>query len=190
VSLEQYNTYREIISQPETWAKTTTELNKLGIDSLPDAENYEQVIFIGCGSTYYISIWGARVMQSRHHGFVRPLPSSELMLAPKTWIPAGKKTLLVAVSRSGGTSETLEAVKVFKREFNSETVGVTCYPDSELARMVDFTISVPAGQEKSIAQTRSFTNMMLGISTLITRKCRSSLCRMHLTAYSTPTKCK
>lgn len=170
MSLENYHTYKEIISQPETWTKTATKFLESGIASLPNPEGYEQVIFIGCGSTYYISIWGARAMQSRHPGFVRPLPSSELMLYPKAWIPEGKKTLLIAVSRSGGTSETLEAVNAFKREFKSDTVGVTCYPRSELAKIVDYSITVPVGQEKSIAQTRSFSNMMLGISYLITRE--------------------
>jgi glucosamine--fructose-6-phosphate aminotransferase (isomerizing) len=40
-------------------------------------------------------------------------------------------------------------------------LGVTCYPDSPLAQQADFVIVAPDAQEESVAQTRSFTSMLL-----------------------------
>jgi glucosamine--fructose-6-phosphate aminotransferase (isomerizing) len=72
--------------------------------------------------------------------------------------------ILIAVSRSGTTSETLAAVKRFKRAESGPVVAITNYGDSPLADLGDLTIAIPAGQEVSVAQTRSFASMYLAAS--------------------------
>ena len=98
-----------------------------------------------------------------------PLPASELWMSPKSKVIPQKNYQILAISRSGTTSETVAAVKQIKTLPNINTSVVTCYPDSELALLADTLIAVPAAQEKSIAQTRSFTNMMLGIAYFLER---------------------
>jgi len=170
VRFEQYHTYNEIQSQPEIWVKVLSELSKTNLDDLPRFEDYEQIVFTGCGSTYYLSIWAARTLQPKISGFSRPLPGSEIMLSPKHWFPKDRKTLLVAISRSGDTSETVKAIETFKKMGIGDTMGVTCYPESQLAQLVDHVVTTAAGQESSIAQTRSFSSMMLGTAYLIIGK--------------------
>jgi glucosamine--fructose-6-phosphate aminotransferase (isomerizing) len=167
VSIEKLHTFVEIRSQPDIWESTTAKFLEFKPANLPRFEEYDQVIFTGCGSTYYLSIWAARSLQSLKGGFARPLPSSEIMLYPGNWIVKNKKSLLVAVSRSGSTSETIQAVTAFKKASGGDVIGITCYPESELAKTADLVLNVPAGQETSIAQTRSFTSMMLAVSFLI-----------------------
>ncbi|NIV35336.1 MAG: SIS domain-containing protein, partial [Anaerolineae bacterium] len=75
-------------------------------------------------------------------------------------VPAGE-TLLLAVSRSGTTTETLRAVDRFREAGNGPALTVTCYPQSTLAQQADFALVAPDAQEQSIAQTRSFTSMLL-----------------------------
>ena len=163
-------TYQEIYSQPDIWSKSIKALNANYSEIVLGAKNFDQVILTGCGSTYYLSIWGARSIQKITRKLCKPLPASELWLNTENWIDPSKKTLLIAVSRSGETSETALAMKKFTNQGLGSSIVVTCYPDSVLAKLAQQTIAVPLAQEKSIAQTRSFTNMMLGLSFLAERE--------------------
>ncbi|MFH1513957.1 MAG: SIS domain-containing protein, partial [bacterium] len=160
-------TLKEILSQPETWEKTLTYLSKNNVSSLPKPSDYDAVIFTGCGSTYYLSIWAARSMQRIQGVIAKALPASELWYSAEVWMRPYKNVLLVAVSRSGETSETLQAVKRFNDLGIGKSISITCYPDSKLPKLTHQSIIVPAGQERGIAQTRSFSNLMLTTSFLI-----------------------
>lgn len=81
-----------------------------------------------------------------------------------------QRTLLIAVSRSGQTTETLHALDLFIRSKKGDALAITCYADSPLAKMAPSAIITAAGMEHSIAQTRSFTNMMWPIILLGTRR--------------------
>jgi glucosamine--fructose-6-phosphate aminotransferase (isomerizing) len=158
------NTYQEIISQPEVWRKTLDQFTNINVKDWPNGQDFDQLIFSGCGSTYYQSIWAARAVQELKQWVSRPLPASELLIAPKNWYLEGKKNLFVAISRSGTTSETVAALKEFNKLDQGDAFSITCYPDSDLPALTNNSICVHHAQEVSIAQTRSFTNMMLGVS--------------------------
>src|SRR5688572_1966523 len=112
----EYFTYREIISQTEAWAQAL----ELACDAtLPRATGYELVIFIGCGSTYYLSLAAAALYQELTGRTARAVPGGELLLNPQTVLTTGTDglplpTLLIALSRSGTTTETVRAVEKFK----------------------------------------------------------------------------
>src|SRR4030066_95047 len=72
--------------------------------------------------------------------------------------------MLVAISRSGGTSETVAAVQRFQRQGSGIVVVISNYPESPLAQMGDHALLIPAGREKSVAQTRSFASMYLAVT--------------------------
>ena len=77
-----------------------------------------------------------------------------------------EKVLLVAISRSGTTSETLRVVKDFRARKQGEVIIVTNYSESPLAKMGDICISIDKGQEESVAQTRSFASMFVAVTAL------------------------
>jgi glucosamine--fructose-6-phosphate aminotransferase (isomerizing) len=158
------STYQEIISQPDIWRQTLENLHKVDIHQIPQGDEFDQILVMGCGSTYYLSIWGARAIQGNNGWICRPIPASELWLYPDRWLDRDKNILVVAISRSGTTSETIAALRGFYQYKGDRSIVVTCYPDSELAGMATSVIALPLAHEKSIAQTRSFTNMMLGLS--------------------------
>ena len=110
-SVHQYATYREIKSQTEAWAQAL-ELAKAV--PLPDAAQYEQVIFTGCGSTYYLSLVAATLYQELTGRAARAVPASELLLNSQIVVQNNVSQLLVAISRSGTTTETVRAVEKFK----------------------------------------------------------------------------
>jgi glucosamine--fructose-6-phosphate aminotransferase (isomerizing) len=161
------HTLTEISSQPETWSETVQSLNSNFKGKIPDFRKYDHVFFTGCGSTHYLSIWASRLFQKKLKISSHALPASELWYANSDWTSPYKKPLLIAVSRSGETTETIRAVEVFKQNGFGDVISVTCYPESNLSKISDLSISTPAGKEKSIAQTRSFTNMMCAVLFLI-----------------------
>ena len=163
------NTRQEILSQPEVWEKNLHHLEEIDASDFPTISNYDQVIFSGCGSTYYLSLWAARVCEQQTGIISRAVPSSDLFLFSDNWLHKGKKTLFVAVSRSAETSETIRALKSFTAGRYGDSVVVTCYPDHELAQLASNVIAVPEAQEISVAQTRSFSNMLLAIGWLIAK---------------------
>lgn len=158
---EESHTWQEIISQPDTWRLTIEGFNqhKRSLSDFLKGVNYQQILFTGCGSTHYLSQIAA-AMASYYTGIpARAVPASDLYHFPQMVAPAG--TMLVAISRSGTTSETIWALQQFREINGGPTVVITCHPDALLAQQAGFVLAAPDAQEQSIAQTRSFTSMLL-----------------------------
>jgi glucosamine--fructose-6-phosphate aminotransferase (isomerizing) len=161
-------TYQEIIAQPAAWqnALDVTGAHAAALKAL--SENADQVIFTGCGSTYYLSLAAAALFQELTGKSARGVPGSELLLNPAT-CQVGRTVsspLLVAVSRSGTTTETIRATEAFKASGRGPVVVISNYPDTPLAKLGDITLILPAGQEESVAQTRSFAAMYVAATAL------------------------
>jgi len=161
--MEHY-TYQEIKTQTEAWEQA---LDVTRAASLPKAADYEQVVFTGCGSTYYLSLAAAALYQGLTGRPARAVPGSELLLNTLT-VLTNAKTLLVAVSRSGTTTETVKATQKFKEERRGEILVISNY-DEVLSRSADFNIVIDKGQEESVAQTRSFASMFVAASAFCAR---------------------
>lgn len=162
------HTLSEILSQPAVWSDALAQVEAQA-DALATfwrEGGFEQILFTGCGSTYYLSQFAATLTQQLTGVPCRAYPGSELALFPATgFIPTGK-TLLVAVSRSGETSETIAAVKVFKDHLPGKSLAVTCYSESTLAELSDVAVAIDSAREESIAQTRSFSSMALALQAM------------------------
>jgi glucosamine--fructose-6-phosphate aminotransferase (isomerizing) len=162
------HTYAEITSQPAAWAEAVqmVRANVARLKAIHPTD-YRQVLFTGCGSTYYLSLSAAALTQALTGAVCRALPASELLLYADSAYPGqGGRTLLVAVSRSGTTTETLRAIEAFQVARRGGIVVVTNYPESPMATMGDVNITIPAGREESVAQTRSFASMYVAYSAL------------------------
>ena len=155
MSFEKFATYPEIKSQTEAWAQA---LDLTKATQLPKAENYNQVIFAGCGSTYYLSLAVAALYQELNGRAARAISGGELLLNSQTVLTTDQRTLLVAISRSGTTTETVKAVEKFKKEKRGDVVVFSNY-DEALSQLADVSIVIPKGQEESVAQTRSFASL-------------------------------
>ena len=166
--LENYATYRETKSQPEAWQKALETANAA---SLPDPEHYEQVLFTGCGSTYYLSLAAASLYQELTGRAARAVPAGELLLNPQIVLRRDIPQLLVAISRSGTTTETVKAAQRFKAEEGGDVLVITNY-DTVLAKSGEPSLVISAGQEESVAQTRSFASMYVAASVLCARMAR------------------
>jgi glutamine---fructose-6-phosphate transaminase (isomerizing) len=160
---QNYHTYNEIKSQPQAWAETLDMLARRKDEWLSFFKegNFDSVILTGCGSMYYMPLAASVIWQELTKLNARALPGSETWLNPGL-IPAAARPLLIAVSRSGTTTETIRAT----RAFSGKTVTVSCYPEAELPTIGSFNLLITAGQETSVAQTRAFSTLYLATLTL------------------------
>ncbi|MGA9398499.1 MAG: SIS domain-containing protein [Anaerolineaceae bacterium] len=174
-------TEQEIMSQPQAWREAISVLQtqQVVIESFLKKAKYNQVLFTGCGSTYYLSLAAAGLYQQLTGRIARGVPASELWLNPGNYYPSDTETLLVAVSRSGETSETLNACEAFKADKRGTILTLSCYPDFPLAKLGDLNLVFPSGQERSIAQTRAFTTLYLAtVNIACMLGNHSDICRM------------
>jgi glutamine---fructose-6-phosphate transaminase (isomerizing) len=158
-------TRAEILSQPQAWAEILDTLDTQALAEYFQKERFDSVLFTGCGSTYYLSVAASAVFQNLTGIPSRGLPASEIWLYPKpAYVPA-QRHLLVVVSRSGETTETVRAVEAFKERGHGSVITFTCYPDSTLARLGNINVVLIPGQEQSVAQTRAFSALFLAVTT-------------------------
>ncbi len=167
------HTLHEILSQPQVWSSALQEAEKAAPSwraALRD-EN-APLIFIGCGSTYYLSLAAAALFRRLTRRLTFALPGGEFLFQRADLLgdllERTPKPVLIAVSRSGSTTETVSAVREYRRS-GGRVLAVTNYPDSDLAKEADEVLLLPEGQEESVAQTRSFSSMFVGLNVLAAR---------------------
>lgn len=154
-------TRSEIASQPEIWQITYDKVIQQKAELCSQLNGYKErpFIVIGCGSTYYLSQHVAALLRS--FGIQAwAQPSSELVYYPQSNLP--DNFVLLVISRSGTTSESLWAMEAYRKQNPQGAIlSITCVPDTPMIAGSDVAIFSPAAREDSVAQTRSFTSMVL-----------------------------
>jgi glutamine---fructose-6-phosphate transaminase (isomerizing) len=158
----------EILSQPQFWGRCIQGLEREG--SLAQVRrpfhSAGQWLFIGCGSSYYIAL-SAAAAWSRITGIrARAIPASELLLFPELVLQDAEDLAAVVISRSGRTSEAVQAARLLEREKNIRVLAVTGTPDQPLEQIATATLPLLPCDEQSTVMTRSFTSMLLGLQYL------------------------
>ncbi len=156
-------TSHEIRTQADGWMGAVKALKDKHdkIITLWETGGYDSIFFTGCGSTHYLALTAANLAQSAVGLACRGLPASELVFYPDHIYPTHGKPLLVTLSRSAETSETIKAAQAFRQRFGDHVVTITCYGERALNKEATLTMAIHEGQEKSIAQTRSFASMLV-----------------------------
>jgi glucosamine--fructose-6-phosphate aminotransferase (isomerizing) len=165
MNMDAHHTYDEIKSQVPGW---TQAIELASAAPLPDAGDFEQVIFTGCGSTYYLSLSAAALYQQLSGRPARAAPASELLLNPDVVLCDGVRHLLVAVSRSGLTTETIKAVEKFKHEGRGPVLVIST-DGGALTGLADIALLIDQAREQSVAQTRSFAAMLVAATAVCAR---------------------
>jgi glutamine---fructose-6-phosphate transaminase (isomerizing) len=159
------HTLAEILSEPATWqacvqrAEKAAELRSLN-EKFPRGIEW---VFIGCGSSFYLAQSAAASWSSLTGEKGRAIPASEIMFFPQT-LPAPYQPVLI--SRSGHTSEVLDAAEYLERKVNIRTLSITCGQNTPLQKVSSHCILLPDADEKSTVMTRSFTSMLLILQSL------------------------
>ncbi|MGH9470123.1 MAG: SIS domain-containing protein, partial [Terriglobia bacterium] len=158
----------EILSQPCCWReclgilKTSGQVEK----ALDIAAPAREWLFIGCGSSYYIALAAAASFTAlAAPRRARAAPASELILFPNLVLGGETPPQPVLISRSGRTSEVLQAARYLEGK-GIRTLAISCAPGEALEKIASATLCLPPADEKSTVMTRSFTSMLLGLQFL------------------------
>lgn len=153
-------TYEEISAQHEALASALAQVVKdqAWIESFIGNKQYDEVIFIGSGSSYYQSLVMASTYRKWLGRSASAYPSSEIYLFREQATVPNKKYLLVGVSRSGESTEVILALESVKNLDNWDICGITCHEESAMAKLSPCLVS-PLGKEKSTVMTKSFSSM-------------------------------
>ena len=156
-------TWQEIQSQPAAWSSALEVLERQAqaINLFYQGGQYENILFTGCGSTYYLALAAAALFQDLAGKTARGLPASELWLYPRSAYSSEGRTLLVAISRSGETTETRRACENFVDQQRGDLLTLSCCEDCALTALGQLNLVFPSGAEMSIAQTRAFSTLYL-----------------------------
>ncbi|MCS6817098.1 MAG: SIS domain-containing protein [Blastocatellia bacterium] len=162
--LERTFTYREVYGQPEAMSETLRRAPArfARMVSVGPLERFTEVIFTGCGSSYHIALYAAHAWGTLLGLRARALPASEILNFSKAHFHAEARPLIFAISRSGGTDETVLAAERAKA-VGATVVSVTTNPECPLARTADVHLSFSECLEQSLVTTGSLTCMMLGL---------------------------
>lgn len=166
------NTLREILSQPAVWKQCLEELGHNGRlqelnEALPSDAEY---VFVGCGSSYYLAQAATATWTLVTGGNARALPASEILLFPKL-LPGSCQPILI--SRSGFTSEIIEAAKYLEGKLKLRCLAITCSLQTTLESIAAHTLCLPPADEKSTVMTRSYTSMLLALQSLAAVRARN-----------------
>jgi glutamine---fructose-6-phosphate transaminase (isomerizing) len=159
------HTIAEILSEPATWksclqrVEKTAELQFLS-EKLPKAIEW---VFIGCGSSFYLAQSAATSWSILTGEKARAIPASEIILFPQT-LPLPCQPVLI--SRSGHTSEAVEAAEYLERTLDIRTLAITCGADTPIQKISSHCVVLRDADEKSTVMTRSFTSMLLVLQSL------------------------
>ena len=129
--------------------------NELG--SLPDLTRYDNVYIVACGSAMHAGLVGKYLIESNLNIPVIVEYASEFRYK-KLFL--NNKTLVIAVSQSGETADTLAAVKI-AREHGAHTLGIVNVKESSIARETDEVIYTEAGSEIAVATTKAYLAQVL-----------------------------
>ena len=155
---------KEIHEQPEAIRETLRgrigahelKLNELEAMAV-DWTSLREIVFIACGTAYHAGIYASTLLRRLTPLYAHALPASEFRYAhPRI----DEHTLVIAISQSGETADTIAAIKLAKK-MHCPTLGVVNVLGSSIARLCDAVLYTCAGPEISVASTKAYTTQLV-----------------------------
>lgn len=152
---EQPKAVRDTISPHLNGKVTFSELN-WSADFLKDIN---KIYIVACGTAYHAGLVGKFYIEK----LVRKLVEVDLASEFRYRAPiVDENTLVIVISQSGETSDTLAALKESKR-LGAKTLAVTNVVGSSIAREAQFVIHTAAGPEIAVASTKAYTTQLISM---------------------------
>ncbi len=163
---EKYDHYmlKEIMEQPKVLEKMIQSYLS-DVSLLPDLFNYEEVHIVACGSALYAGMIGKTLIEEKFKIPVLCECASEYCYQ---FISYQKKTLVILISQSGETFDTIAAMRKAKSSF-VDTLAIVNVEGSTIARESDHHIYIMAGAEIAVATTKAYTLQVMVLAMLCCR---------------------
>ena len=125
---------------------------------LPDTylEHLKRIYIVACGSAYYVGIHGKYIIENLCQVPVEPVLASEFRYADPV---LDDTTLVVIISQSGETADTLAALREAKRR-GARTLAIVNVVGSSIAKTADDVLYTWAGPEIAVATTKAFSTQL------------------------------
>ncbi|MBR6740900.1 MAG: SIS domain-containing protein [Clostridia bacterium] len=117
--------------------------------------------FLGSGSSYSVAKSCEAIYRDMNCGAAASYASGDVMLNAERYAEALDNGVIVAITRSGSTSEVLNAIAEVKKRATVRVIAITCVEDSPIKDIADLTLELPWAFDESVCQTRTVSNMYL-----------------------------
>lgn len=131
-------------------------------DKLPDIRAYDTIHIVGCGSAYYAGLVGRSLFEEAGFSVTADVASEYRYRT----IRYDKKTLVILISQSGETADTIAAMRK-ANENGADTLALVNSETSTIARESTDCLLLNAGKEIAVATTKAYVLQVLILSLLV-----------------------
>lgn len=163
---------KEIMEQPDAIRRTiegriVNGIPDFSVDGVPDEifTECERVIVVACGTAMHAGLVGQALIQSKLRMHVDVEYASEFMYADPV---VDDKTLVIAISQSGETIDTLEALKYAKKQ-GARSLSIINVRGASIARESEYVLYTLAGPEIAVASTKAYTTQLAVLYLMVAR---------------------
>ena len=167
---------KEIMEQPEAIENTIRNRIVGGMpdftaDGVPDTlfTECEHICIVACGTAMHAGLVAQALVKSILHMHIEVPMASEFMYSDPV---IDEKTLVIAVSQSGETIDTLEAMKYAKNR-GAKCLAIINVKGSSIARESDYVLYTNAGPEIAVASTKAYTTQLAVFYLIVARMAHS-----------------
>ena len=154
---------KEIMEQPEAVRKTISPrladgeivLEELG-NGMELMKGISRIYIVACGSAYHVGMVGKYALEKLLHIPVEACLASEFRYSEPL---LGESTLVIVISQSGETLDSMAALREAKRK-GSKVLSIVNVMGSSIARESDYVLYTWAGPEIAVATTKAYTTQM------------------------------
>jgi glucosamine--fructose-6-phosphate aminotransferase (isomerizing) len=166
VDLGPYQHYmqKEIFEQPRAIGDTLANIAEFGPELFnanpEDWKAFDQILILACGTSYYSACVAKYWLED-----IAGIPTQVEIASEyryRTTVP-NPKTLIVVVSQSGETADTLAALRHAKSLGHKYTLAICNVASSAMVRETDWHFLTKAGAEIGVASTKAFTTQLLAL---------------------------
>jgi glucosamine--fructose-6-phosphate aminotransferase (isomerizing) len=151
---------KEIYEQPEAVRETIGDRvrgHELVLEALAmtevEIQNLRRIVIVACGTAYHAAVAGRYVIEEWARVPVEPDIASEWIYRNPV---LSKDTLVIGISQSGETRDTVNAVKL-ARERGARTLAITNQMGTQITREAESSIYTRCGLEVGVAASKTFT---------------------------------
>jgi glucosamine--fructose-6-phosphate aminotransferase (isomerizing) len=166
VDLGPYQHYmqKEIFEQPRAIGDTLANIASFGPElfgaNLKDWDAFDQILILACGTSYYSACVAKYWLED-----IAGIPTQVEIASEyryRSTVP-NPKTLIVVVSQSGETADTLAALRHAKSLGHPYTLAICNVASSAMVRETNWHFLTKAGTEIGVASTKAFTTQLLAL---------------------------
>jgi len=159
---------KEIFEQPWSLRETIRDRIDLGRGAVvldeaglagDELRSFDKIVMVACGTALHAGMVGRNMLERTARVCVQVDNASDFRYRDPI---VDSRTLVVAISQSGETADTLGAVREAKGR-GARTLGLVNVPGSSIARECDHLLPLRAGPEIGVASTKAFTSQVAAL---------------------------